>query len=173
MLRRAEFKKKGKSAFYRNWKSCIAICILNTILIGGTLISFKSNYEPTTSNIKNLNIRNIHADTNSDIVNEFINGITGNKPAENIFLSKATRGVIGNISNNVSKTGSFLFGILNAINQALFKDRIWASAIIIIGALLSLLYWIFVTKDLEVGKARFFLENKKYTKNKENKIAFS
>ena len=84
MLRRAEFKKKGKSAFYRNWKSCIAICILNTILIGGTLISFKSNYEPTTSNIKNLNIRNIHADTNSDIVNEFINGITGNKPAENI-----------------------------------------------------------------------------------------
>ena len=86
------------------------------------------------------------------------------------FFSSATKGVLGSLANNVSRSGSYLFGFLNAINQALFKDRIWASIIIIIGAVISLIYWIFVSKVLEVGLARFFLENKKYTKTRANKL---
>jgi hypothetical protein len=166
MLRRLEFKKRGKNAFYRNWKSCILICFVFAILVGGTVISIRNT--EVNSEI-NVSVWNLKGDNNSEIVNDFINGITGKSPIESEFLNN-TKGVLGTISNNVSKTGSFLFGILNALNQALFKDRVWASVIIIIGASLSFLYWVFGSKVLEVGKARFFLENRKYTKTKANKM---
>ena len=139
MLRRLEFKKRGKNAFYRNWKSCILICFVFAILVGGTVISIRNT--EVNSEI-NVSVWNLKGDNNSEIVNDFINGITGKSPIESEFLNN-TKGVLGTISNNVSKTGSFLFGILNALNQALFKDRVWASVIIIIGASLSFLYWVF------------------------------
>ncbi len=171
MLRRVEFKKKGRNAFYHNWKSCIIVCFLYAVLVGGSIITINRDFDyDYRDNIKNLNINNIKGDTNSDIVNEFINGLSGNKPKEYNFLSSTTRGVIGTLANSVSKTGSFLFGALNAINEALFKDRIWPSVVIIIGACLSLLYWIFISKVLEVGLDRFYLENHRFTKTKVNKI---
>ena len=171
MFSRKMLKKQGKSAFYRNWKSCIIICFIYTILVGGTIISINKELDfDYRDNIENININNIDADTNSDIVNEFLNGLNGEQKEEPEFFQNATRGVLGSLVNNVSKSGSFLFGILNAINQALFKDRIWASVIIIIGALVALLYWIFVSKVIEVGNARFFLENRRYTKTKANKL---
>ena len=171
MLRRKLYKKEGKNAFYRNWASCIIICFLATILVGGTIFTINKEFDYRT-NIKSLDIRNIEGDSNSDIVNEFINGLRGSKPISNKFLNTATRGVIGTLSNSVSKTGSFLFGLLNALNELLFKDRIWPSVIIIVGAVISLFYWIFVSKVLEVGRARFFLENHRYTKTKVNRLIF-
>jgi len=170
MLRRVEFKKRGKNAFYRNWKACVAVCFIYVILVGGTIISFNKSYNiDYNDNIPSVNINRIDADTNSDIVNEFLNGLNGNKQKNDSIFS-ATKGVIGTISNNVSKSGSYIFGILNALNQALFKDRIWASVIIIIGAILSLIYWVFVSEVLEVGEARFFIENRVYIKTKASKI---
>lgn len=172
MLRRTELKKRGKGAFYRNWKSCIAICFIYAILVGGTIISFKKEYDiDYRDNIKAININHLSGDANSEIVNEFIIGVMGKQPKDNVLFNNATRGVIGTISNNISRSGSYLFGVLNAVNQVIFKDRIWASVIIIIGAILSLLYWIFVSKVIEVGKSRFFLENRRYTKTRANKLA--
>ena len=171
MFNRFNLKKQGKKAFYRNWKTCIIICFIYTILVGGTVITINKQLDfDYRDNIKNININNIDADTNSDIVNEFIKGLNGEKHKEPEFFNNTTRGVLGTLANNVSKSGSFLFGLLNAINQALFKDRIWASAIIIIGATLSLFYWIFVSKVIEVGKVRFFLENRRFVKTKANKL---
>lgn len=172
MLNRVELKKKGKGAFYRNWKSCIAICFIYAIFVGGTIFSIHQKEWDYKNNIRHVNINTIQAESNSDVVNEFLYEISGNENQNSEFFSNATRGVFGSIANNVSKSGSYLFGILNAINQAFFKDRIWASVIIIIGAFLSLLYWIFVSKVLEVGKARFFLENRRYTKTKATKLLF-
>ncbi len=172
MLRRRDLKKRGKGAFYRNWKSCIAVCFIYLILIGGTVINFKKEYDlDYRDNIKHLNINHLNGEANSEIVNEFLIEVTGKSPKDNTIFNNATRGVIGTISNNISKSGSYLFGVLNAINQVIFKDRVWASVIIIIGAILSLIYWIFVSKVIEVGNARFFLENRKYTKTKANKLA--
>ena len=164
MFYRKELKLKGKSAFYRNWKMCIITCFIFTLCIGGTLISFNSSTEVNyPDNLNQINIK-LKGENNSDIVNDFLNGIKGKE--DNIpEFENATEGVLSNVVNNVSKSGSYLFGLLNAINQMIFKDHIWASVIIIIGALCSLFYWIFVSKVLEVGNARFYLENRKYTKS--------
>ena len=170
MFNRSKLKREGRNAFYRNWKSCIIICFIYTVLVGGTVISFHHEIDlDYRDNIKNIN--KIDAESNSDIVNELINGLKGEENREEpAFLENATKGVIGSVVNNVSKSGSYLFGFLNAMNQFLFKDRIWPSVIIIVGAVLSLFYWIFVSKVLEVGEARFFLENKKYVDTKANKL---
>lgn len=169
MLNRSELKNRGKGAFYRNWKVCIITCFIFTVFIGGTIIDFN----PTTrveypNNLNEINLK-IKGDNNSDIVNDFLNGLNNQENKEPLF-SNATEGVLGNLVNNVSRSGSYLFGLLNAVNQLVFKDHIWASVIIIVGAILSLFYWIFVSKVLEVGNARFYLENRKYTKTKPNKL---
>lgn len=171
MLRRRELKKKGKEAIYRNWAACAFVCFIYAILVGGTIIRFHHEISfDYRQNLRAIKINNIQSESNSDIVNEFILGLSGNKPINNTLLTSTTQGLFGTIFNNVSKSGSYLFGFLNAINQVLFKDRIWASVIIILGAILSLFYSIFVSKVLEVGNARFFLENKKYTKTKATKL---
>lgn len=169
MLNRKELKQRGKGAFYRNWKVCIITCFIFTLCIGGTIISFHKTTEiDYPENLNQINIK-LKGENNSDIVNDFLKGVYGKEEKESIFKN-STEGVLGNVVNNVSSSGSYLFGILNAINQMVFKDHIWASVIIIIGALCSLFYWIFVSKVLEVGNARFYLENRKYTKTKTNKL---
>ncbi len=171
MFKRSNFKKTGLKKIYANIKACIAISFIYTILIGGNLISFNHEWHLNPKdNIRIINVTNLRGNTNSEIVNEFISGITGNKPFKGKFITHATQGILGSVVNNVSSSGSYLFGFLNAVNELLFKDRIWASVIIIIGAILSFLYWVFVSKVLEVGYARFFLENRKYTKTKINKL---
>ncbi|MCM1052774.1 MAG: DUF975 family protein [Ruminococcus sp.] len=173
MFKRDELKKKAKGAYYRNWKNCIIICFIYTLLIGGTIISFRNEVDlDYHNNIKEINNIRLKGSNNSDIVNDFLNSVSSNNKYKNNFVSHATAGAIGTVANNVSQSGSFLFGLLNAINQALFKDRIWASIIIVLGSILSLVYWIFVNKVLEVGKARFYLENRKYTKTKPSKLIY-
>lgn len=170
MLNARSLKKKAIQAFYRNWKSCIIICFVFTILVGGTVISITKNIDINTPReVQDININHTSGETNSDVVNEFLKEV-GKEPHINKNIIKSTNGVIGSILNNISKSGSFLFGVLNAINQGLFKDRIWASVVIVVGAVILLVYWIFVSKVLEVGKARFFLENRIYAKTKANKL---
>lgn len=170
MFSRKKMKKAGQKAFYRNWKACIIICFAYTVLVGATIINFNIQLDfDYRDNIKIIN--NVNSGINSEIVNEFIRGLYGESVIkETKFITSATRGVLGTIVNNVSNSRSFLLGILNAINQLVFKDRIWASVIIIIGAVISLFYWIFVSQVLKVGLSRFYLENRKYTKTKPSKI---
>lgn len=168
MWERKKLKRRAKEAYYRNWKQCIIISLIYAVLVGGTIISINTKEDLTLKDSIKENVKN---ETNSDIVNEFLHEIKNETPKEEPnFISSATRGVFGTIANNISKSGSFIFGFLNAINQFLFKDKVFASITIIIGAILSLLYWIFVSKVLEVGLSRFFLENRKYTKTRSNKI---
>jgi len=169
MLKRSELKKRGKGAFYRNWTACIVICFVYAVFVGGTIITVnRSTNIEYSDKFSEINIK-LKGENNSDIVNDFLRGIHGDEAHEPTF-SHATNGFLGNLVNNVSRSGSYLFGILNAINQMIFKDHIWASVIIILGAILSFFYWVFVSKVLEVGYARFFLENHKYTKTKANKL---
>lgn len=178
MNSRQAFKKSGKNAFKRNWKVCVIVCFLYTFLVGGTIVgSYKQyhgvNYQESYEVIKNVDINAFRgSDNNSEVVNDFIVGINQNELKDNKLIASTRKGVIGSFLNNVSQSGSYLFGFLNALNQYFFHDRVWASAIIIIGTVISFFYWLFVSKVLEVGYARFFLENRKFTKTKQNKLIY-
>ena len=165
MFSRKSFKERGKKAFLRNWKVCIVVCFLYTFLVGGTIVfNYHSLQQNSYQTLKDVDISVLkNHDNNSEVVNDFLKQIKKQEPKNNPAY-KTTKGVIGSFFNNVSQSGSYLFGLLNAINQFFFHDHLWASVIIIIGTVISFFYWLFVSKVLEVGYIRFFLENRKYTK---------
>lgn len=77
---------------------------------------------------------------------------------------KPTRGILANLFNNITASESFIFGFLNSFNQLIFHEHIWASIIILLGAILTFFYWLFIRNVLIVGEKRFFLENHNHPK---------
>ena len=66
------------------------------------------------------------------------------------------------MANDITASGSFLFGALNAVNQMAFQGRVSAGAVIAFGALLTFCWWVLVGGVLPVGERRFFLESRVY-----------
>ena len=163
-MNRRELKQKAKKNFKQNYWKCFWVCFIVLLLTGGTLINtYRDVKEFDSHSIQTLN--SLEGKSNSEIVNEFVQGVTH---AE-VSISN-NDGVIGNVVDNVTKSGSFVFGILNALNQFLFQDHIFAGIIIVIGIFLGVFYWIFIAKVVEVGRCRFFLENRLYSKTKMGRI---
>lgn len=163
-MQRKVWKNRARNIIQKRYWRSFFVCFLVTLLTGGTILfQLRNTNEMNFQNRLPMNA--IEGKTNSDIVNEFVRGVS-----EQNFAITQQDGFIGNILNNVSNSGSFIFGILNATNQFLFQDHIVAGIIIIVGVLLSILYWIFIAKVLEVGRARFFLENRVFEKTKISRI---
>ena len=139
-MNRRELKQKAKKNFKQNYWKCFWVCFIVLLLTGGTLINtYRDVKEFDSHSIQTLN--SLEGKSNSEIVNEFVQGVTH---AE-VSISN-NDGVIGNVVDNVTKSGSFVFGILNALNQFLFQDHIFAGIIIVIGIFLGVFYWIFIAK---------------------------
>lgn len=142
-------KKEGRRVFNKSFVKCIAVCFIVTILIGGTTTSIikkeAKNYD-YSEYFTHLDIK-----SNSDIVIDFIKGV---KEESNIkidkYLEGANAGVLANIANNISKSDSFLFGTLNAINQMIFKDKIGAGIVILIGTIITFIYYFLVGNVIKV-----------------------
>ncbi len=178
MWNRKQIKRQGKEAFNRNFGKSITVCLIVAFLLGSPIIT-SSRIEETSANQLNLqitlnkNINYFSHKNNSMIVNDFISGFNVIEKDNPPTFKHAKAGVLSNVVNNISKSSSYLFGLLNALNQLIFKDKIFAGIIITIGALIGFLYWILVGNVLEVGRARFFLENRRYAKTKISKILFT
>lgn len=165
MWKRKTLKTNAKIAIKKNYLKTIIVCLIMAFLVGNYTLTLSTNETPSTEGTIT-----IHGETNSEIVENILNA-AGEKDAP-IIENKATNGVIANIFNNSTKTGSFMFGVLNSINQFLFKDRVFAGVTLLIGAILSFLYWLFVGNILRVGELRFFLESRTYSNTQVNRLLF-
>lgn len=54
----------------------------------------------------------------------------------------------------------------------IFGDAISAGVIVVVGALITFFYWLFVKTILRVGEARFYLENRRYPESRLPRIFF-
>lgn len=158
-MKRKDLKQKSKKSFKKNYWRCFAVSLIFTLLVGGNIIIRMQN-----NNEINLSIplTAIDGKSNSTIVNEFLRGVSEE--------DSSAVGVMGTLIDNVSKSGSFVFGILNAINQFLFHDKIVAGFIIILGVFLSILYFIFFANVFFVCETRFFLENCNYSGTRMSRV---
>ncbi len=156
-----EIKKNAKKSLKKNYWRCVAVSFFVSLMIG----TLKYNFQTLKNTIPLPNIAitsPLLTSINLQIINETITKVTN---ITNIFTNyKPTRGILANIFNSVTNSSSFIFGLLNSLNQLIFHDRLWASIIIFLGAILSFIYWFLVRNTLIVAKARFFLENRNYTK---------
>ena len=167
-----KIKRDGYKIFSSNYWKLVAVCFIVTVVTGGTTISFfRKGFDYVGSNYPIVN-NSLSIKSNSEIVDDFMASSDEIKGYMNKYLGKATRGVLATIVNNVNKSDSFLFGVLNAFNQIIFKNRLGSSIVILIGAFISFLYWYLFCNVIKVGKARFFLENRRYRRTRLGRILF-
>lgn len=160
MINICKTKKAAKKALSANYWRSIAIVFFLSVIIGNFTL-YTSNLENNLHSITSIRLPFLNS-INSSIAKETIEKITN--ITINISSYKPERGILANIFNNVTASGSFIFGILNSFNQLIFHNRLWASLIIFLGAIITFIYWLFVRNVLLVGQARFFLENRKHKK---------
>lgn len=167
-----EVKEKGKKSFKTSFWKVVAVCFIVTFLTGGTTIYLVRN-EYNNIDTKYEVSNTFTGKSNFEIINDFIasSKVLGSK-IDN-YMNGATRGVLATFSNNISKSNSFLFGVLNGLNQLLFKNKVANSIVIFIGSIISLIYFIFISNVIKVGKCRFLLENRCYKKTKIDRLLFS
>ncbi len=150
-MKRKEIKQKAKKCLTKNYIKCFVTSIFISILIGS--LTFTPLFPRTISFINShINISN-----NSSIVLEFVEDFYNTDLHLDEY--KPTRGILAGIFNNITASKSFVFGLLNSLNQFIFHDHLMASVIILLGAILSFGYWFFIRNVLIVGEKRFFLEN--------------
>ncbi|SEV87760.1 Protein of unknown function [Ruminococcaceae bacterium KH2T8] len=112
--------------------------------------------------------------SNAEVIEDFVEGqeiITINTDVEST-AAKYSKGVLSVFVNQMSSSGSFGFGILNGINTLLFKDSISRSVVIFVFAVLLFLLNIFVKNIITVGKCRYFLEHRRYSETKLDRLLF-
>lgn len=164
-------KKNIKRHYFRN----ILVAFIATIILTG-------GYTYTTNKVlDNENFRTVINDkktkkTNAEVIKEIlvVTDEEKNKAQEKLQKksSKYTSGVIAALINETTKSGSIIFGVINAINIYLFNNKI--STLILQGLYLIILFLFFVLVEnvIVVGRNRYFLEQRRYDKTKIDKLLF-
>ena len=158
MRSRKELKKGSKKILKRNYWRIVALTFFIAFMVG--------NLNMNTSKSVHSNIDRITSTTGTTITPLPFNLTkkTLNKIKENVTGYKPTRGFLANLFNNLVASENFISGLLNSLNQLLFHEKLKNGLIILLGALLSFLYWLLIKNILYVCEARFFLENHNYSK---------
>lgn len=175
MWRASALKREARSALCRNYWRTVGVCLLAAFFVGGITIGsihlgLFSPSEIGTEAIQQQADR-FAVKSNAQIVDEFLHEGEATPP-ELWGQPKPTRGVLAALFNSVTKSQSFIFGILNAINQFLFNNQILGGVIILIGTVLGIFYWFFISNIIVVGRNRFFLENRVYSATKIGRLLF-
>lgn len=160
-----EIKKAGRRALKKNY--------FQVMLVSLVIFFFIKGFHDISKNAAIDNLRlTLHGQSNVMIVNDFISH--ANQSLGNIVKPYliGKQGVMATLVNNVTKSGSFLFGILNAVNQMLFHGRVSYIIILFSGAFAALMFQVFVRNILRVGVARFFMENNSYSETSAGRVGY-
>lgn len=106
--------------------------------------------------------------SNTDIVDEFLGGAG----MESEGAKRWTRGILSQFADNAEGAGNVIYGIMNTINQMVFKERISPGIIIGIGVMIGFLLLFFVQNVLQVGFCRYLLETRTYSGTHINRLLF-
>ena len=171
-------KKDARGALKRNYVMVVVTCLIATIVLG----TFRNPVDIIEDNIFPL-IDKAAGDTEisevvdasvfaapdtSDIIKEFLENIgAGNSTSEHW-----TEGVLSVFARATEGAGNLITGILNIINQFVFKNKISSGVIVSLGILASIAFYIFFMQVILVGLYRFLLENRRYTKSIPSRLLF-
>ncbi len=112
--------------------------------------------------------------SNAEVIEDFVEGqelIKINTDADTT-ARKYSKGVLSVFVNQMSSSGSFGFGVLNGINTLVFQGSISRSIVIFSFAIVLFALNIFVKNIIVVGKCRFFLEHRRFTDTRPDRLLF-
>lgn len=156
-----KIKTEARKNLKRNYfKNVLMVFICSVILYGSLTLTNNNILNVDLTNKDNVENVNNYKE-NSEVLDELLNKSDTEKKYEDYVKNKYTHGVLSNVINEVTKTNSVTFSLLNGINKIL-GGKLSAAIIIIISNILVVLFRVFFIKVLEIGKNRYFLEERRY-----------
>lgn len=171
MWNKKDLKRSARAALRANYLRCVVVSLLVMALAGGFAAGSSNNITLTLNNARLM----APEASNTQVVNEVARNLFGQESGlwqEIGKMGNASQGVLATLFNNATASGNFLFGFLNAINQLIFNDRVGAGIIIALGSVLVFLYYVLVENTLQVSQYRFYLENRRYTDTRVERVLF-
>ncbi|MBR1773582.1 MAG: DUF975 family protein [Eubacterium sp.] len=179
---RREAWKNLKRKYYLN---ILITFIVSIIIAGGYQFATQSNGSEIDINVlKSEDYFLINGfggkstnSSNAMIVQQFVRNVFGIKdvpnPDEVSYTSTDYYGGVASIFvNEMTGSQSFIFGIVNGLNQLIFKGKIANSIIIFIFSIISIFIFVFVKNVIVVGNNRYFLEQRRYHETGPGELLF-
>lgn len=182
-------RKEGWKNLKRKYYLNILITFIVSVIVSGGY-QFASNSGDITDRnaiVAATNIMDMEASngllgkdkdfSNAGIINSFIINLfniqTIDDPDSIPTTSKKYYGGVASVFvNEITGSQSFIFGILNGVNQLVFKGRIASSVTIFIFSIISIFIFIFFKNVIIVGRNRYFLEQRRYKGTGAGEILF-
>ena len=168
-----KIKNNAKNNLKHNYfKNVIVVFVCTILIFGGINYSTKNILKVDITNKENIEVINNYKNkSNSEILDDLLEKTTKEKEYEEYVSNKFTRGVLSVFVNEVVSTKSILFSLLEGINNFL-GNKISVAIIIIIANIIIYVIKKFFISALEVGKARYFLEQRRYKKTNVDRILY-
>ena len=192
MWKRKQLKTNAKKCLRHNYWRCVIICLILTFTTGlfgnpfsviegiDQRIAFTMEQNKTDSTDADailpedmpVEIRLEQGKSNIQIIRELFRGLEDQYVRKSDQVEKEYNGVIGFFVNNINSSDSIVYGIINGINQMVFRDAIGSALVIFLGVILTVLIWMFLKNLLVLGGCRFFMENHRYYSTDLRRIFF-
>lgn len=168
-MSRKELKKNAKGVLKRNYFKCILV----TFIVG---LLLNTGYDYASSNVKsNNNVNNEKTNysekrSSYDTMEKFFNDL-------DIDISlksdrKKTKGVAAPIVNKITEGKSAFIYLLNFIDLAFFKKNINGAIVSLIVTIIVIISYVFIQNIITIGESRFYLETRRYSKTKVDRVLF-
>jgi len=181
------YKKIKKEAFknikHGYFKNVIVVFVCLLLLSGGISLTtnniLKNNVQEIThinnlnefKSIEKLESLNSRGNSNSEILNELINKVVNKDKVENYITKNYTHGFLSLIINEITSTHSVIFSFINSINKFM-GGKISLGIIIIVSNILLILFRTIYISVVEIGKNRYFLEERRYLKTNMDRLLY-
>lgn len=172
-MNRKEIKSCAKETIRHHYfRNVLLVFICSLLLAGGF------NY--TTKNIQQIDIQDKRVNqllnnkslTSSEILGELFEKTKQEKKLERMIENKYTNGVLSYLVNSLISSKSIVFSLLNVGNKIFFHNKIGLGVVIFISSILISLFGILFIHAIEVGKCRYFLEQRRYYGTKIDRVLF-
>lgn len=169
-MNRKELKKNARVVLKKNYLKCILV-----VFIVGLIVN--SGYDYKSNNIKsNKDVSSQEKVTTSkkasnyDTMERFFKDINLDITLKSD--SKKTKGVAAPIVNKLTEGKSSIIYLLNCIDLAFFKNNVKGAILSLIVTIIVIINYFFIQNLITIGDSRFFLETRRYTKTKVERILF-
>ena len=167
-IQRKNIKKEAHKSLKKTYlKSILIVFIFTLVMTGG--------YNFTSSVIDDYDLRNNTLNSNFETLDRLVNEEVKKQGKEDeIDQKKATeaKGVLAPIINKVTADRSAIFSFVDSFRLFYYKHNISAGMLSLFSGLILVLIYIFIKLVLEIGKNRYFLESRRYTDTRLEKILF-
>ena len=172
ILERKTLKGNAKKVIKANYWRIVAVCFVVAFVTGsysesGTMSMFNARND--TAEIKEAVDNDISktGNNNIEVIENIISTINNLNDQEKAEQEKSNqerfnRGAFALLFNNVTDSDSLVFGVLNIVNEGVFKGKIVTTLLMFIGTIIMVAFWFFIQNLVKVGQSRFFMETTFY-----------